>query len=361
MLKKFFLIFYFITLLVFPFFVFAQTAVTSETTKDAKAEYKGIKFTPSINIPDSIFTGEIIVTGDTLGNYIVAVYRYGGIFAGIVAMFMLVYAGWEWLLAGGNSSKISQAKNKISGTLIGLALLFGGYLLLSLISKNLISFKSLEANLPDPKQLCPAITESELCVKNNCLWTPATTDQIAQDPSIKGSCQYKLGLATFCVDESVLRDITNIPGIRMGWNVKDKRLTGPTVAKLTTAGAKASEKGYQLYVTGAFRSYEYQQELYNCYMNCVEGCESCNKASRPNCETSNHMLGIAVDVCLISGGTDTCAYIDEDYNCHTGASSAWCNSNPNQKAAQLELKRIMTESGFSGISDEWWHYNNLSN
>ncbi|MFA5126893.1 MAG: hypothetical protein WC465_02740 [Patescibacteria group bacterium] len=117
----------------------------------AAEETQGIPFIPSITIPGSdIFkaSSSMIVGPETLANYINAIYKAGGILAGAVALFMLVYAGWQWLFAAGNSGKINQAQETIRMTLIGLAFLFGGYLLLSLISENLVNFKSLEIKKP---------------------------------------------------------------------------------------------------------------------------------------------------------------------------------------------------------------------
>ncbi len=123
----------------------------------------GILFKPSIGLPieGSPFSGATTTIGpDSIGQYINTVYRYGGMLAGIAAMFMLVYAGWVWLFAAGNSSKISQAQDTIRMTLIGLAFLFGGYLLLSLISTNLVKFKSLEIKKP-------AMVTGGVCTKDS--------------------------------------------------------------------------------------------------------------------------------------------------------------------------------------------------
>ncbi len=139
-----------------------------------------LPFKPAISIPGFYEAGqEINISGASLANYIKAVYRYGGIFAGIVAMFMLVYAGWEWLLAGGNSSKISQAKSKISATLVGLVILFGGYLLLSLISKNLISFEPLTTTLDDIP--CTLYKTESTCPVSKCHWTPDIFPTVANE------------------------------------------------------------------------------------------------------------------------------------------------------------------------------------
>ncbi len=145
-------------------FLFFSTVLAADNCPDGK-----ICFTPSISIPGLYQAGQSFpVDGSSLAEYIKGVYRYGGIFSGIVAMFMLVYAGWQWLLAGGNSGKISQAKEKINGTLIGLVILFGGYLLLSLISKNLISFNSIDTKLADIP--CALHKTEPTCPDTRCHW-----------------------------------------------------------------------------------------------------------------------------------------------------------------------------------------------
>jgi len=120
----------------------------------------GIEFEPNVRIPGtSAFSQEkTVITSASLGEYIVALYNYGAIFAGFVAMFMLVLAGWQWLLAGGSLDKISRAKNTINGVLVGLALLFGGYLLMSQISNRLVNFDALNIEpigiQPGMEQIC---------------------------------------------------------------------------------------------------------------------------------------------------------------------------------------------------------------
>lgn len=354
MFKKFLLIFYFLTLLSSPFFVFAQIA-PSESSKDAKTEVRGIEFKPSIDIPGSIFTATTTVTGDTLGNYIVAVYRYGGIFAGIVAMFMLVYAGWEWLLAGGNSSKISQAKSKISGTLMGLALLFGGYLLLSLISTNLISFKSLNATLPDIVNICVATKTEDSCKRANCLWVPASAEQLRADESIANYCVPPL--STACPSESTLQDV-NIPGLAES-GCSDCRLTIDTINKLKKA-VDMLNQDESITIKSAYRTFAKQQELYDCYIKCSAGCESCNEAAKPGCDAP-HQTGTAVDVCITTPSFNTCgrdsegkSFLQKKYNCSNAAS---CPTGLYD--AQQVLNRIMVGACFvpyEGPKGEWWHF-----
>lgn len=93
---------------------------------------------------------EIRNDGSFLPAYIAGIYRYAAGFAGIVAMFMLVIAAWRWLFAAGNAQKINASKDMVNGILIGLALIFGGQLLLSQISEdfNYISYFNI-ANLDE--------------------------------------------------------------------------------------------------------------------------------------------------------------------------------------------------------------------
>lgn len=122
-----------------------------------------IKFTPNIPIPGSeTFGGGEVVFDEhsesILAIYIRDLYNYGAGLAGVVALFMLVFAGWKWLFAAGSSEKISAAKSVVNNVLIGLLLLFGGYLLLSQISERLVNLRGLVVPapgvLPEEEQYC---------------------------------------------------------------------------------------------------------------------------------------------------------------------------------------------------------------
>jgi len=122
-----------------------------------------IQYTPNIAIPGSqIFGGgPITITPNTLAEYIKAIYRYAGIIAGAFAMFMLVYGAWQWLMAAGNASKIAMAKETVTTTLVGLAFLFGGYLLLSQISTRLVNLQPLVVKEPVFATTTPAVSGCE--------------------------------------------------------------------------------------------------------------------------------------------------------------------------------------------------------
>lgn len=317
----------------------------------ALALAEGIQFKPSMNIPG--FGSETItVDGTTLAKYIRAVYRYGGIFAGAVAMFMLVYAGWEWLLAGGNSSKISRARDKINSTLIGLALLFGGYILLSLISKDLVNFKPLNTALPKVGEICPTLTDEKTCTRSGCLWVPATAEQLRASSTVTNYCVAPLSAT--CPSEGQLQAV-NIPKLTQS-GCSDCRLTIGTINKLKTAVNMLVLEGESMTITSAYRTFAKQQELYDCYKNrtdennCPSGCSSCNEAAKPSCEAP-HMTGTAVDVCLRTATIDSCGYMSSKYNCKDKDS---CPAGLYD--AQQTLKTVMEGAGFTGYDKEWWHF-----
>ncbi|MEK7631235.1 MAG: pilin, partial [Patescibacteria group bacterium] len=105
----------------------------------------GIAFKPQLTLPGSKFiAGEsIIITGNTLGEYIAALYVFMVGAIGILATVMTMYGGLRWVLAAGDRGKIQEAKETISSAIIGVILALSAYLLLLTISPKLVKFTSL--------------------------------------------------------------------------------------------------------------------------------------------------------------------------------------------------------------------------
>lgn len=59
-------------------------------------------------------------------------------FVGIVATIYLIHAGVKWLRAGGNEQDIKDAKEEIRSALIGLVVVFGGYVVVNYVIERLI-------------------------------------------------------------------------------------------------------------------------------------------------------------------------------------------------------------------------------
>lgn len=58
--------------------------------------------------------------------------------AGILAFIMILYAGFLYLTAGGNTEQQKNAQNKIKNAIIGLVLLFSFYIILYTINPDIL-------------------------------------------------------------------------------------------------------------------------------------------------------------------------------------------------------------------------------
>lgn len=136
LIKKYSITFY----LFFLFMLIFNVAVV-------KADEIEIKFRPQVPIPgDSIFTSDgVALSGESgtewIARYIGAVYRYGISIGAILAAVVIMAAGILWLTSGGSQQKIGKAKELITGSLVGLFLLFGSYMILNMINPALVNFR----------------------------------------------------------------------------------------------------------------------------------------------------------------------------------------------------------------------------
>jgi len=76
-----------------------------------------------------------------VGDYIQTVYNYILGIAGIVAVVVIMVAGIQWIVAGGNSSIISASKKRIEGAFIGLFLAYSSFFILGSINPWLTKFR----------------------------------------------------------------------------------------------------------------------------------------------------------------------------------------------------------------------------
>lgn len=101
-----------------------------------------IVFEPQIGIP-GFNTDTTLSENNT--SYIIklikAFYDYGLSIGGILAAVVLMAGGLIWLTSGGSSDKITQAKGLMIGSIVGIALLFGAWIILNTINPNLVNLK----------------------------------------------------------------------------------------------------------------------------------------------------------------------------------------------------------------------------
>ncbi len=104
-----------------------------------------IYFTPSVSIPDSKYVAgtpvKVEESTSALANYIVAIMKYATGIIGIIAVISVMVGGILWLTAAGNHEQISTAKKTIGGSLAGMCIAFGAFMILSTVNTNLTNFK----------------------------------------------------------------------------------------------------------------------------------------------------------------------------------------------------------------------------
>ncbi|MEK7653065.1 MAG: pilin [Patescibacteria group bacterium] len=110
----------------------------------------GSKDVYCLNAPIGGLTEVNIKTENPLYKYISVWYGFiiGSI--GILATVMIMYGGFKWLTSRGNSSQISDAKEKIISAITGLLLAFLSYTILNLINPRLVQITT-----PGADQLTP--------------------------------------------------------------------------------------------------------------------------------------------------------------------------------------------------------------
>jgi len=112
---------------------------------------KDVEFSPQIKIPGQKIDGVDIepgqkfeVKGRTFIDYMIAIYKWSVTAIAIIAVIMIMIAGFQWMTAAGNASAIGQARSRISSSLIGLLLAVGAYSLLNFINPSLVHLRSLD-------------------------------------------------------------------------------------------------------------------------------------------------------------------------------------------------------------------------
>ncbi len=115
--------------------------------QEDKDEDDNIIFTPQVTIDDKFQkeVGTPIEEGTrTIAEYIRSIYQYMLAVVGLLAVVILMISGVVWLTAGGNTERIGQAKNFMTGSLTGLVLMLTSYIILRTVNPDLVEFKITE-------------------------------------------------------------------------------------------------------------------------------------------------------------------------------------------------------------------------
>lgn len=92
-----------------------------------------------------------VTTPDALPKCVNQIYVWSLGVAALLALLMIVLGGYYYMTAAGNAEQSSKGVEMIWASIIGLALLFGAYLLLNTINPDLVNFPINSINcLNDP-------------------------------------------------------------------------------------------------------------------------------------------------------------------------------------------------------------------
>jgi len=145
-------IIFIISFFAFSYFAFAAEIKSSSVIPDFNFQIP-IPGLSAADLRPTVEGNKIVFHG--LANFIVAAYRYLVGATAILAVFFIAFAGLKWMLAGGNSSNVSKAKEDISNALVGLLLVLGSYFILYTINPNLVNLQPISITMPGQTAFTP--------------------------------------------------------------------------------------------------------------------------------------------------------------------------------------------------------------
>lgn len=86
--------------------------------------------------------------------------------AGVLAFAMIVYAGFQYIVSGGNTAQQKDAQERIMNAIIGLVLLFAFYIILYTINPDILKSASDTTTLPSSEITQGTTTEDQATLKN---------------------------------------------------------------------------------------------------------------------------------------------------------------------------------------------------
>ncbi len=182
---------------------------------------KDVMFKPQIEIPGEQINNvdikpgqEIQIKGGSFIDYMMAIYKWSVGAIAIIAVIMIMVAGFQWMTAAGNASTIGQAKSRISSSLIGLLLVIGAYSILNFINPSLVHLRTLD--LGDVDRVDLNISE-KTCYDGriNYRWDNYICFAIMHDNYSQGFYP----LMDFGIDEDIRKE--NIEEIQIDLGVND--------------------------------------------------------------------------------------------------------------------------------------------
>lgn len=109
------------SLLVVPAFLRAQTFDDPETTNYGLEEVRSIKIGQNTDVKNTVAQVINIALG----------------FLGVIAVIIIIYAGFKWMTAGGNEEQVTDARKMIVQAIIGLVIIFMAWIISTFVIDRL--------------------------------------------------------------------------------------------------------------------------------------------------------------------------------------------------------------------------------
>jgi D-alanyl-D-alanine dipeptidase len=346
--------------------VFAQTKTNTTATPLPNVQQQA----PNFNVPlPGLDLGTATVTQESLPGTNTSIFKYSSpwiaryvnwiyqamMAAGVIfAVLMIVVGGIQYIMSG-NSGGVGAAKSRIKNAFLGLTLLIMAYTVLAFINPAWTNLSFLNIVLPrisgDAAKCQKAFDET---TKN---MTPINGQFYCTDP------KFFTVLSTY-----------NYKNVKAG----SKKAHKNAAEALKLVDAKITDLNKQtgneisLLINGASRTLNTQLRLCTKYENCKASYggdnSNCALATPPRCSTTGHGAGLALDVTLTGkyqGNRLTCGRSKMSLMCrdklvadkYRKQSESNCKNDPALKTCQNLLYDIMTDANFTGINNEWWHFN----
>ena len=121
-----------------------------------------------------------------------------------------------------------------------------------------------------------------------------------------------------------------------------------TIRKLKRVAAQLEEKGYRLVIWDAWRPASAQKALW--------AAKPDGRFLTPPSKISRHTRGTSVDVTL-ADRSGKILEMPSDHDEFNAKADEDFSDVPKEAARRARiLRKAMFEAGFSGVPDEWWHY-----
>lgn len=191
--------------------LFNAHEVRAETAGSAHSNYLkdplgNCKFVPGAPILG--FAGAPCISEDgsatLLAQYMIALTNFFFRLAVVLAVVMIMIGGMQWMLAIGNSGKISSAKETIQQAVLGLILALIATLLFQEIDESFVKIPSLNLRRETIEVKCPHSLGPAVCRENGCYWQCGNPDDQGKDLNCAGSCVSTQELAEMCEDHQAL-------------------------------------------------------------------------------------------------------------------------------------------------------------